>query len=67
MSQLDNDKGYIVDEVKIIDFSIYGYVTGQKQFTTSRYKGYIDDEQQKLFAEIERIKSNLDNNKRENT
>lgn len=31
------------------------------------YKGYIDDEQQKLFAEIERIKSNLDNNKRENT
>jgi hypothetical protein len=24
-------------------FSIYGYVTGKKQFTASRYKGYIDE------------------------
>ena len=24
-------------------FSIYGYVTGQKQFVTSRYKGYLNE------------------------
>ena len=34
-------------------FSIYGYVTGQKQFTTSRYKGYIDEYNE---AQVEKLK-----------
>ena len=36
-------------------FSIYGYVTGQKQFTTSRYKGYIDDYNEAKVEKLEEV------------
>ncbi|MCR5483329.1 MAG: hypothetical protein K6E99_02855 [Bacilli bacterium] len=41
-------------------FSIYGYVTGQKQYVTSRYKGYIDEYNE---AQVEKLQEVFEDDK----
>ena len=41
-------------------FSIYGYVTGQKQYTTSKYKGYIDEYNE---AKVEKLQEVFEDDK----
>ena len=41
-------------------FSIYGYVTGQKQFTTSKYKGYLDEYNE---AQVEKLQEVYEDDK----
>ena len=41
-------------------FSIYGYVTGQKQYVTSRYKGYIDEYNE---AQVEKLQVVFENDR----
>lgn len=36
-------------------FSIYGYVSGQKQYSTSRYKGYMNEYKEPIIEKIEDI------------
>ena len=36
-------------------FSIYGYVSGQKQYSTSRYKGYMNEYKEPVIEKIEDI------------
>ncbi len=41
-------------------FSIYGYVTGQKQYVTSKYKGYIDEYNE---AKVEKLQEVFEDDK----
>ena len=41
-------------------FSIYGYITGQKQYTTSRYSGYIDEYNE---AKVEKVQDVYEDDK----
>ncbi len=41
-------------------FSIYGYITGQKQYVTSRYKGYIDEYNE---AKVEKLQEVFEDDK----
>jgi len=40
---LHDENNSVMVSNTIEHFSIYGYVTGQKQYTTSRYKGYLNE------------------------
>ena len=49
----ENDSVMVSNTIE--HFSIYGYVTGQKQYTTSRYKGYLDEYNESKVEKLEEI------------
>ena len=52
---LQDEHSSIMISNTIEHFSIYGYVTGQKQYSTSRYKGYMNEYNEPIVEKIEDV------------